>query len=86
MFMRTYENKKLFDFSNYSKDSNCYDNSNKCIKVKSLIKYENKHVLFNGSYMRHEMNKIQSKYHNVELIKFYCLVMMNNKKHILGDG
>ena len=84
MFMRTYENKELFHFSNYSKDSNCY-NSNDCRKVKSLIKYENKNVLFNRSYMRHEMKKIQSKDLNTELLKFYCLVMMNDKKHILGD-
>ena len=36
--------------------------------------------------MRYELNKIQVKDLNTELIKFYCLVMMNDKKHILGDG
>ena len=79
--MRTYENKELFDFSNCSKDSNCYDNWNNCRKVKLLVKYENKNVLFDRSYMRHELNKIQVKDLNTELIKFYCLVMMNDKKH-----
>ena len=89
--MRTYENvyedlwkQRVIWLQHYSKDSNCY-NSNDCRKVMSLIKYENKNVLFNRSYMRHEMNKIQSKDLNTELIKFYCLVMMNDKKHILGD-
>ena len=85
MFMTTYENKELFDFSSCSKDSNCYDNLNNCRKVKLLIKYEN-NALFNRSYMRHELSKIQVKDLNAELIKFYCLVMMNDKKHILGDG
>ena len=74
MFMMTYENKELFDFSSCSKDSNCYDNLNNCRKVKLLIKYENKNALFNRSYMRHELNKIQVKDFNTELIKFIVLL------------
>ena len=44
------------------------------------LKYENqKNVLFNRSYMRHEMKRIQSKGHNIESYRtnnFFCLLTM----------
>ena len=44
------------------------------------LKYEvYKNVLFNRSYMRCEMNRIQSKNHNIgsyRLMKFLCLLTM----------
>ena len=48
--------------------------------VDNDLKYENqKNVLFNRSYMRHEMNRIQSKGHNIESYRinnFFCLLTM----------
>ena len=126
-----YEDKELFDFSNYPKESKYYDNlSNfvvgnmigetwgvpmKCflwLKSKmytftteenhegkkwkginknvddKLIYEEYKYVLSNRSYMRHELRKIQTEYHNrgiyrINEIIFSCY---NWKNYTLKDG
>ena len=45
------------------------------------LKYEdNKNVLFNRSYMRHEMKIIQSKYHKIGLIDRTSLSSYDDKK------
>ena len=51
--------------------------------------YKNyKNVLFDRSRMRHEMNEIQSKYHNMESYRINesFLACYDNKIYILEDG
>ena len=65
-------------------------------KVKSIpknvvdgkLKYEDyKNVLFNRSYMRHEMNRIQSQDHNMGSYRVnkISLSSYDDKKYILRD-
>ena len=57
--------------------------------VDDELKYEdNKNVLFNRSYMRHEKNRIQSKDHIVAWynINENSLSSYDNKKYVLKDG
>ena len=53
------------------------------------LKYEDyENVSFNGSYMTHEMNRIQSKRHNTGLYRInkVSLSSYRHKKHIPKDG
>ena len=53
------------------------------------LKYKDyKNVLFNRSYMRHEMNRIQSKDHNIGSCRNnkISLSSYDDKKYILKDG
>ena len=53
------------------------------------LKYEDyKNILFNRSYMRHEMNRIQSKCHNMGSyrINAVSLFSYDDHKYILRDG
>ena len=56
--------------------------------VQSELKYENyKNVLLNATYMNHEINRIQSKNHNIgtyRINKVY-LSCYDDKKYILED-
>ena len=46
-----------------------------------------KDVLLHSSYMRHELNRIQSKAHNIGLYQINnFLSSYNDKKYILKDG
>ena len=57
--------------------------------VDDELRYEDyKNVLFNRSYMRHEMNRIQSKAHNIgsyKFNKFPCLLTMINNIYFKMD-
>ena len=57
--------------------------------VDDKLKYEDyKHVLLNRSYMRHEINRIQSKDHNNRLhrINKKFLSSYDNQKYIVKSG
>ena len=69
----------------------------KCKKAKGIninlvddeMKYKDyKNVLFNRSFMRYEMNRIQSKDHNIGTYRInkISLPCYSDKKHILKDG
>ena len=53
------------------------------------LKYEDyKNVLFNRSYMRHGMNRIPTKYHDIGTYRInkISLSCYDDKTHILEDG
>ena len=55
--------------------------------VDDELKHEDyKNVLFNRSYLRHEMNRTQSKDHNLGPYRIIFLSFYNDKKYILEDG
>ena len=62
---------------------------NKNVADDEELKYEDcKNVLFNKSYMRHEMNRIQNKDHNIGFYRInkISLSSYNDKTYILEDG
>ena len=57
--------------------------------VDDALKYEGyENILFNRSYMRHEINRIQSETHNRESYRInnISLSFYNGKKYILKHG
>ena len=80
---------KMYTFiTEYNHESKKAKGINKNV-VHDELKYEDyKNILFNKSYMRHEMNRIQRKIHNTGLHRIIkiSLSSYNDKNYILEDG
>ena len=94
VYEELFKHKHLFDFSNFSKDSKCYDSQNEMVVSKMKVVYESKRskycdwVLFNKKVIKHKMKRIQSKKHKIGTyeINKISLSCFDNKRFVLDDG
>ena len=91
-----YENKNLFDFSDYFEDSTFCDPANKNVigKTKDEVKgkiigeFVGIEVLFNKNLLRHKVKRIQSKLHRIGTYDVceISLTCFDDKRYILDDS